>query len=260
MAEQLHETWNKADDDSTNVNGGDQYCYKMDYPEKSLCLILNMERFDIQGFDRRNGTHKDKNTLKKTFKKLGFEVRIEEDLLYTQVQNVLQKVAAEDHSKRSCFACAVLSHGNENGIFARDQNFTLNWLVDFFNKRNCKSLAGKPKLFFIQACRGGEYDFGIETDSGSDGSSAIEIPNEADFLYAYSTPPGYFAWRNSVDGSWFIQSLCKVLLEHGNKLELLQILTQVNHKVAIEYESSIGGKEMPCFASMLTKNVYLAAQ
>ena len=35
-----------------------------------------------------------------------------------------------------------------------------------------------------------------------------KIPMEADFLIAYSTIAGYFSWRNSVKGSWFIQSLC----------------------------------------------------
>lgn len=36
-----------------------------------------------------------------------------------------------------------------------------------------------------------------------------KIPMEADFLIAYSTISGYYSWRNSVNGSWFIQSLCK---------------------------------------------------
>ncbi|XP_063806464.1 caspase-3-like [Pseudophryne corroboree] len=259
MEEQLGNMWNETD--SKNVNGGYQRYYKMDYPEKSVCLILNMEHFDIPGVIRRAGTHTDKKTLKNTFKKLGFQVRIEENLSCTEIENVLQKVTAEDHSQRSCFVCAVLSHGTEDGIFSRDHIFTLNWLVTFFDKNNCKSLAGKPKLFFIQACRGAEYDFGIETDSGSeDRSSAPQLPKEADFLYAYSTPLGYFAWRNSEYGSWFIQSLCKMLQEHGSKLELMQILTRVNHKVALEYESSIGGKEIPCFVSMLTKELYLTPQ
>ncbi|KAM3938223.1 caspase-3-like [Leptodactylus fuscus] len=218
-----------------------------------------MEHFDIQGFQSRKGTRRDKKTLKETFKKLGFLVRSEDNLFYTELETVLQTVAALDHSQRSCFVCAVLSHGNEDGIFARDQIFTLNWLVKFFSNSNCTSLAGKPKLFFIQACRGEEYDFGIETDGPSDSiqSSAPQILQEEDMLYVYSTPPGYFAWRNSVDGSWFIQSLCKMLQEHGNRLELMQILIRVNHMVAMDYESSNGGKEIPCIVSMLTKELYL---
>ncbi|XP_044153482.1 caspase-3-like [Bufo gargarizans] len=238
---------------------GSHVCYKMDYPEKSHCLILNMEYFDIHGFQRREGTQKDKNTLKETFNKLGFQVRIEENLTHKEIGTVLQEVAVDDHSHRSCFVCAILSHGTEDGIFARDNIFTLNWLVSFFSKSNCKSLAGKPKLFFIQACRGDEYDFGTEIDGTLDSvqSLAPHTLKEKDMLYAYSTPPGYFAWRNNIKGSWFIQSLCKMLQDHENKLELMQILTRVNRMVALEYESRIGGKEIPCIVSMLTKELYL---
>ena len=30
----------------------------------------------------------------------------------------------------------------------------------------------------------------------------ISLPIEADFLYAYSTVPGYLSWRNASSGSW----------------------------------------------------------
>ncbi|XP_068124952.1 caspase-3-like isoform X2 [Hyperolius riggenbachi] len=233
----------------------------MDYPRKSICLIINMEYFAIQDLQRRYGTQKDKKKLQDTFKMLGFDVRAEDNLTYKELENVLKNVAAEDHSKRSCFVCAILSHGNEDGIFARDHIFTLNWLSRFFSRKSCKSLAGKPKLIFIQACRGAEYDYGIETDSPCSSQCTTlspDILNEEDFLYAYSTPLGYFAWRNERHGSWFIQSLCKILQKYGNALEVMQILTHVNHKVALEYESNTGGKEMPCIITMLTKELYLS--
>lgn len=48
-----------------------------------------------------------------------------------------------------------------------------------------------------QACRGSEFDHGIQTDSGppndtleTDANPRHKIPVEADFLYAYSTVPG----------------------------------------------------------------------
>lgn len=73
--------------------------------------------------------------------------------------------------------------------------------------------------------------------------------------------PGYYSWRNSAEGSWFIQSLCKMLKEHARKLELMQILTRVNRRVA-EYESCStredfnAKKQIPCIVSMLTKEFY----
>jgi len=41
-----------------------------------------------------------------------------------------------------------------------------------------------------------------------------KLPMEADFLFAYSTVSGYFSWRNSTNGSWFIQSLCNYILNY----------------------------------------------
>lgn len=61
----------------------------------------------------------------------------------------------------------------------------------------------------------------------------VTIPVEADFLVAFSTVSGYISVRNSQNGTWFIQSLCHLLDEEGDKLEFMQILTAVNRKVAM---------------------------
>lgn len=49
----------------------------------------------------------------------------------------------------------------------------------------------------LQACRGSDFDEGIQTDSGpandsmeTDANPRYKIPVEADFLIAYSTVPG----------------------------------------------------------------------
>ena len=35
-----------------------------------------------------------------------------------------------------------------------------------------------------------------------DRTNDISLPIESDFIYAYSTVPGYYSWRNSRNGSW----------------------------------------------------------
>lgn len=65
-------------------------------------------------------------------------------------------------------------------------------------------------------------------------------------------------------GSWFIQSLCDMISKHGKQLELQHIMTRVNHKVAVEFESVSNSpgfdkkKQIPCIVSMLTKEVYFS--
>ncbi|XP_044536929.1 caspase-3 [Gracilinanus agilis] len=238
--------------------------YKMDYPEMGLCIIINNKNFHPNtGMSFRSGTDVDAASLRDTFRSLKYEVRNKNDLTCNEIVELLYSVSKEDHSQRSSFICVILSHGEEGVIFGTDGSVELKRLTCFFRGDKCRSLTGKPKLFIIQACRGTELDCGVETDGSEDEDVACQkIPVEADFLYAYSTAPGYYSWRNSKDGSWFIQALCAVLKQHAHKLEIMQILTRVNRKVATEFESYSldisfhAKKQVPCIMSMLTKELY----
>ncbi|WAQ96027.1 CASP3-like protein [Mya arenaria] len=74
--------------------------------------------------------------------------------------------------------------------------------------------------------------------------------------------PGYYSWRNHQEGSWYIQALCIVLENYANKMELVQMLTQVNRMVAYEFEScsdeefTESQKQMPSITSMPTRYVH----
>ncbi|OCT99585.1 hypothetical protein XELAEV_18005367mg [Xenopus laevis] len=238
--------------------------YRTDYPEMGVCLIINNKNFHSStSMTVRNGTDVDARRLHETFTSLGYKVKVLNDQRCNDIFGHLKKMSEEDHSKRSSFACAILSHGEDGLIYGVDGPIPVKNLTDLFRGDRCKTLVGKPKIFFIQACRGTELDSGIETDSGSEpGEETHRIPVEADFLYAYSTVPGYYSWRNTMNGSWFIQSLCEMLKLYGPHLELIQILTCVNHMVALEFESFSSQqtfhakKQIPCVVSMLTKAFY----
>ncbi|OCT99581.1 caspase-3 isoform X2 [Xenopus laevis] len=229
--------------------------YNMNYKQKGLCLILCMETFhkDLKekGVGARNSKN-DKKELESIFTEMGFEVRLEENKTADDIENLLTDIAKEDHSGRGCFACVVMSHGDKDFFYASDQEYQIDALAEPFRGEKCKSLFGKPKLFFIQACRGNKVDSGVVKDAGDLTTTACKIPTECDFLYSYATPLGYFAWKIPGE-SWFIQSLCKMLKENWQKRDLLQILTRVNHKVAYDYNKK---KQMPCFLSLLTKELY----
>ncbi|XP_062352039.1 caspase-7 isoform X1 [Cinclus cinclus] len=245
--------------------------YNMDYKKVGKCIIINNKNFeDKTGMGTRNGTDKDAGDLAKSFKNLGFEVQIYNDRSRDDMEKLLKQAAEENHSDAACFACILLSHGEEGLIYGTDGPMAIKSLTALFRGDKCKSLIGKPKLFFIQACRGSEFDEGIQTDSGpandrcleTDANPRYKIPVEADFLFAYSTVPGYYSWRNPGRGSWFVQSLCSVLNEHGKQLEIMQILTRVNYVVATNFESQSDDprfsekKQIPCVVSMLTKELY----
>ncbi|KAM9377266.1 caspase-3-like [Pholidichthys leucotaenia] len=248
--------------------GFDEYRYKMDYPCIGTCLIINNKNFHRKtGMGPRKGTDVDAGAVAKTFNNLGYKVRIHNDQTVERMTRLMTEASQEDHSQCASFVCVLLSHGDEGAIYGTDGFTELDDLVKPFKGNHCKSLLGKPKLFFIQACRGSLFDEGalIETDSVAEHQSE-KIPVEADCLYAYSTAPGYYSWRNTENGSWFIQKLCESLDQYGRSLELMQIMTRVNRRVAVEFESASNlpgfnqKKQIPAIVSMLTKEFYFCGK
>ncbi|XP_064625664.1 caspase-3-like [Lineus longissimus] len=238
-----------------------KHVYNMNNPKRGLAVVISNRNFDPStGMSERSGTEIDAIALQSRFQELGFEVQVYKDLTVNQMFTLMKKAAAYDHSQSDCFACAILSHGDNGILYGKDGTIEIDRLTCHFKGDKCLTLAGKPKLFFIQACRGSSLDHGTTvTDAAGDQE---RIPAEADFLMAYSVVPGYFSWRNSARGSWFVQALNQVLQEHGTDLDMLTMMTRVNMKVAYEFESNAAKeymnrkKQIPCIVSMLTKDLY----
>ncbi|UYV83648.1 CASP7 [Cordylochernes scorpioides] len=247
------------------------------------------QKFEPQiNLNERRGTELDAQQLFKVFKLLEFEVKVYHNLSTRDMRMVLESEGKADHSERDCFACCILSHGDRGVIYGTDGKMMTDLVFSPFLGDACPSLAGKPKMFFIQvwlvhpggvqACQGDRLDPGVmvsngdRRDSGA-GSSYVSVPVHADFLIAYSTVPGgkndkllcpgYYSWRNTTQGSWFIQSLAAVLESNSQDLDLLTMMTLVNHRVAHNFQSCVPGdqemdrkKQIPYIASMLTRRIF----
>lgn len=209
----------------------------------------------------RKGTEKDVELLEETFVNLKFDLTVYHDRTGREINQILENLSKEDHSKNDCLVIVVLSHGTSGIVCAYDQLYSLKILWDHLIEK-CPSLSGKPKLFFIQTCRGNTFDKGhhIDFDSlGLIGSSDqlinYHIPSTADLLVMYSTYDDHASIRLS-DGSWFIQNLCKGLQKFNEANDLLSILTSVCHMIAYGCAHEIDQctvKQMPCVVSTLTK-------
>lgn len=110
-----------------------------------------------------------------------------------------------DHKDNDCLLIAILSHGELGFLHSKDTHYKLEAITSYFSADRCPSLAGKPKLFFIQACQGDNLDGGAvmrreatETDSNGYQSMSYTIPVHADFLIAYSTIPGNYNTLTSI--------------------------------------------------------------
>lgn len=102
---------------------------------------------------------------------------------------------------------------------------------------------------------------GLDVPDGPQPDETVSVPVEADFLYAYSTVPGYYSWRNSTYGSWFIQSLIKVFDGNAKDMDILQMLTRVNASLSTceshtNYQYSSKKKQVASIVSMLRKELY----
>lgn len=264
------------DDDKDEIDGpfntlpldSSEFIYDMRHPKRGKFIIINNRTFQpATGMNERTGTDADAYNLYNIFSKFGFEVSLFNNLTKDAMLQEMLAAAQEDHTDRDCFGVAVLSHGDEDVLYGTDSVIAIDNFVCPI--KSCKSLVGKPKLFFFQACRGNELDSGmlLQSDLPDDNDSkmpSLVIPMEADFLYAYSTVPGYFSWRNSSKGSWFVQALTQTLSKpESEKMEFVRIMTRVNHAVSHQFESNASSPEMnkkkqvPSIVSMLTKDLYL---
>ncbi|KAL1518240.1 hypothetical protein ABEB36_001892 [Hypothenemus hampei] len=238
--------------------------YKMDHQKRGIALIFNHESFECGGLRSRSGTNEDCKNFKDCLKSLGFDVQVFKDLNYMELDYQVKQVAAMDHSNHDCLLIAILSHGEMGIVYAKDNPYKPDNLWSLFTADKCPTLAGKPKMFFLQACQGDKLDAGINltlSRTEIDGEiNTYKIPVQADFLIVYSTVKGYYSWRNTTKGSWFIQALCEELKRRAHTEDLMTILTFVSQRVAMDFESNVPDsptmhrqKQIPCVMSMLTR-------
>ncbi|KAF2366107.1 Caspase-like domain, partial [Trinorchestia longiramus] len=259
-------TLTRADDDF----------YSMDHPRRGDCIIFSYSDFSPnQRLSSRSSAAEDTRLCAQAFMKLGFEVEVHENLTTEKLKKVLEEVKKRDHNPCDALVVVYMSHGEEkNGkefLCTYDSKVPTKTLWESFLGDQCTSLAGKPKLFFIQACRGEKTDKGIGmkvyTDSASTKTEQNEyvVPVHADILVMWGSFEGLYSFRTSregINGSVFVHFLAHTLMEEGTKVHLLELLIKVTRRVALEFESRVNrseldhNKQVPHISSTLIRKVY----
>lgn len=183
-----------------------------------------------------------------------------------------------DHSDNDCICITVMTHGKEESISSFDKDYPLSQLTEFFTDENCPTLKGKPRMFFIQACRGSKFGDGYMMKSlqnkpssaqRSRGNDQIDpatpfnernaaefvhcAPIYSDYILVRSALPGFVSFRDPKRGSWFIQHLCEKLEKRGAGYEIMDLLTAVNDDVSKLESVPTRKKQTLCISSMLKK-------
>ena len=198
--------------------------YRMESVPRGTCLIISNECFDPEDLSDRKGTDLDAKNLEETFRWLQFEVNTHSNLSAIDMWEVISQYSKKSYDRYDCFVCCILSHGSSGGFYTEIQGKPMflersgagsiygtdgkliptECLRKLFLGSHCASLHGKPKLFFIQACRGPRIDTGNPTGTwlhvAADGPSDCQdilteeagkfLASDSDFACVYATVPG----------------------------------------------------------------------
>lgn len=241
--------------------------YRMQDNPRGFCIIVNNIKFDNSRFDDvryedRYGSENEGPHWKNTFRQLGFEVIYHENLSASKVPELFEHYSKQVDIAHNAFVGVILSHGHPGVIVGSDSHTVkVDEILTPFNNQECPLLEGKPKLFFIQACRGGELfcsdcrlqhhrsadreDLGAispfnTSDAGRLSGDLLQVshpatrvvPTWTDMVICYATVYGYVANRALDTGSWFGDAMLSVINERSCDTELHEMFMLVNRKLA----------------------------
>ena len=221
----------------------DTEMYPLNFAKPGVVYIFNNRNFTRGGgnLHLRAGSEKDVQRLFDTFDELNFDVECYIDKTAKELRSYIRKITRDvDYTNIDSVLIFIMSHGKDDKIFGIDGEEL--YLSDFLQPfKIVKSLKGKPKMFFINACRGNmmapthdssNNQLNVEMDTPDLNATVSRIPLDADILLAFSTVANYFSIRESEYGSWYIQILCDMIEKFKAQRDILGILTRVNAGVA----------------------------
>nr|XP_021404675.1 caspase-2 [Lonchura striata domestica] len=254
--------------------------YKLTSEPRGLALILSNVRFSSEkDLEYRAGGDVDCASLEMLFRHLGYQVTVFCDQTAQEMQNALERFSKlQDHRDVDSCIIALLSHGVEGGVYGSDGKLLeLQETFRLFDNANCPNLQNKPKMFFIQACRGDELDRGVdqrdgkgrsdspgceESDANKEESLKLRLPTCSDMICGYACLKGTAAMRNTKRGSWYVEALTSVFAEDSQHTHVADMLVKVNRQIkqregyapGTEYHRC---KEMSEYCSTLCRDLYL---
>ena len=237
--------------------------YKMDKDTHGIALIISNTEFEEDTeLSNREGGDKDEQALQELFEMLHYKAVLLKNLKAAQFTTALQIVTGQTSYEKltnmadtkkllknlnaegclvspenDSFVLCVMSHGADGDILlgTDGEEFQLHTIYQIVGK--CKLLSNKPKMIFIQACRGGGGGGGSRTEI-----DCVEEP--ADFFTSFPTFAGHSAFRDDDgSGSWYVKDLCSVFKESYITTDLETMVKKVNSKLRDRLDKDADGDE-----------------
>ncbi|XP_053307320.1 caspase-2 isoform X2 [Spea bombifrons] len=252
--------------------------YNLTSCPRGLAIIINNVDFYTPELDSRKGGEVDTASLKQLFTLLRYEVSVHQNLKAQDMRCELAKFSRRsEHARLDSCIVAILSHGVDGAVYGADGHLVqLKEVFSMLDNAHCPQLQNKPKMFFIQACRGEETDRGVDQRDGREQSSSpgceemdarkelmkVKLPTQSDMICAYACLRGTVSMRNTKRGSWFVEALMSVFSQHAKDTHVADMLVKVNalikeregHAPGTEYHRC---KEMSEYCSTLCRKLYL---
>ena len=115
--------------------------------------------FNSCNFEDLDGGKDDEDDLKVIFTTLGFNVMVYQNITANVMTSTVEEYSRKNH-KEAAFILIILSHGGEGDVvYGTDGGeVEVEQLKQMFHTTKCPSLIGVPKVFLIDACRGGKKE------------------------------------------------------------------------------------------------------
>ncbi|CAP39083.2 Protein CBG22515 [Caenorhabditis briggsae] len=195
---------------------------------------------------------------------MGFPKGVQEARSRSGIEDTVRRFGAEaDHGDSAILV--FLTHGCVDGVYGTDGKvFQLNQVFVLLSPESSPQLALKPKLIFVESCRGSNRDAGysVVEDPGEDqvlersgvgsagekvGEKPKTIPMNPDFLISYSTSPGHVAFAHPRFGAYHVQLLCRTIAERAHQNDIETVMVAVRKGISqMEFRGEKGLlKQMP---------------
>ena len=197
-------------------------------------------------FLKLDGGNEDAEALKNLFENLQFTVEVCPDLNAHYMREKVEEYSQKPH--KGVFILIILSHGGEGDVvYGTDTGeVKVHELQEYFHTTRChRSLFGVPKVFLIDACRGGNHEKvhmhghtqvrGLPTTSHR---NVMGITDSADFMTVFASTRGNVAFMlndGNKKGSNFTQTLVEVIKEADEDKEFNEIITEVRYRIQGKY-------------------------
>ena len=196
----------------------------------------------------------DQKRLTEVFTKLGFTVKPHQNLNGSDMRAELEGYTKMDREemekyKGKALIVIILSHGGEGDVVYGTDGLGvhLHELQELFSATNCRYLERAPKVFLIDACRGGNPEQGYSNNKnekhGGTAKSSGVITDSLNFATVFASTRGNAAYvykeGDEKKGSYFTQTLADVIEEADKDKELNEIVTEVRLRILQKAEEKL---------------------